>query len=87
MGIVYILKSLKNGRYYIGSTNNLDRRLTEHNLGKTKSLRFTRPYELVLKMEYSSILEARSIEAKLKRFKNGKIIGKIINDGFISLGS
>ncbi len=87
MGIVYILKSLVNGRYYIGSTNNLRRRLFEHNHGKTKSISFTRPYELVFKQIYSSVLEARRVERKLKNFKSRRIIEKIIADRFINLGS
>ncbi|MEK7616801.1 MAG: GIY-YIG nuclease family protein [Patescibacteria group bacterium] len=86
MGIVYILKSLVNGRYYIGSTNDLERRLFEHNNGKTKSTRFTRPYNLVFKQVYGSVLEARIVERKLKNFKSRIIIEKIIDEGFISLG-
>ncbi|MBI2096105.1 MAG: GIY-YIG nuclease family protein, partial [Candidatus Taylorbacteria bacterium] len=31
MFYVYVLRSLKNGRFYIGCTNNLERRIFEHN--------------------------------------------------------
>jgi len=37
MHIVYILKSKKKNRYYVGCTSNLDRRIDEHNNGKVKS--------------------------------------------------
>ena len=33
---VYVLKSLKDQRLYIGSTNNIERRIQEHNGGKSK---------------------------------------------------
>lgn len=86
MGIVYILQSLVNGRYYIGSTNDLERRLAEHNSGKTKSIRFSRPYRLVFNYEYASLSDARSIEIRLKKLKSRSILEKIIKEGFISLG-
>ncbi|HUW24823.1 MAG TPA: GIY-YIG nuclease family protein [Patescibacteria group bacterium] len=38
MFFVYILRSTKTGKFYTGSTNNLERRLTEHNANKTMSL-------------------------------------------------
>jgi len=44
---VYIIKNKDNGRLYIGSTTDLQRRLAEHNRGKTKSTRFSSRWELV----------------------------------------
>lgn len=87
MGFVYILRSLVNGRDYIGSTKNLDKRLIEHNSGKTKSLRFIRPLELTFSQEYNYLSDARKIEYKLKKLKSRYIIEKIINDKIIKLGS
>ncbi len=87
MGTVYLLQSLVNGRYYIGSTNDLRRRLFEHNQGKTKSIRFARPYKLVFKQVYGSVLEARRVERRLKNFKSRIIIERIIKEGLIKLGS
>ena len=87
MGIVYIIKSILNGRYYIGSTNDLERRLIEHNNGKTKSIKFSRPYKLVFKQGYASLNDARTIEIKLKKLKSRVIIERIIREGFINLGS
>ena len=45
---VYILRSLRNGKLYVGHTDNLQRRVAEHNAGRGG--RFTRqqgPWELV----------------------------------------
>ncbi|MBI2595577.1 GIY-YIG nuclease family protein [Candidatus Daviesbacteria bacterium] len=86
MGIVYILRSLVNGRFYIGSTNDLERRFGEHNLGKSKATKFTAPFELVFRQEYDSLNKARRVENKLKKFKSKIILEKIINDSFITLG-
>jgi len=80
MDYVYILKSEKNGRYYIGSTNNLERRLSEHNSGKTKSLKYLYPLRLVFEKACESRIEARKIESKLKKFKSRIIIETIIKD-------
>ncbi len=86
MSFVYILQSEKTGRYYIGSTNNIERRLLEHNSGHTRSLANQKPLRLVFQMKYATILEARKIERKLKLLKSRKVIEKIIKDRIIELG-
>lgn len=77
---VYILRSLKNGRYYIGSSNNIERRLGEHNNGKVKSTRFITPFELKAAIYCKSLEEARASEYRLKQYKNKAIIEKVISD-------
>ncbi|OGG05625.1 hypothetical protein A2872_00720 [Candidatus Gottesmanbacteria bacterium RIFCSPHIGHO2_01_FULL_42_12] len=86
MGTVYILKSQVNGRYYIGSTFNLETRLQEHNSGKSKYTSLTIPFELVFSQNYNSIQLARNIEYRLKKLKSKKVIDRIISDGVIKLG-
>jgi len=86
MYFVYILQSIKSGRYYIGSTNNPERRLAEHNSGKTKSLKYLRPLKIVFKKEYEKDSDAKMIERKLKRFKNRNIIENIIRDQELKMG-
>ncbi len=83
---LYILQSEKNGRYYIGSTSNLVRRLSEHNSGKTLSLRFLLPLKLVFSQKYPSLIHARAMEQKLKKFKNKDILERIIKDKKITTG-
>jgi putative endonuclease len=48
MFYVYIILSLKDNRYYIGYTNNIKRRLQDHHRGKSQSIRYRGPFELVL---------------------------------------
>ena len=85
MPYVYILQSLVNSRYYIGSTINLKRRIIEHNSGKSKYTRSTKPFKLVFSQRYASIEIARRIEYKLKNFKSKTIVEKIIIDGEIKI--
>jgi putative endonuclease len=69
MFFTYVLKSLKNNRFYYGCTNDLKRRLNEHNLGKSKYTRLTTPFELIYFEPFQNLNEARKRE---KFFKSGK---------------
>ena len=77
---VYILASRRNGTLYIGVTNDLVRRMTEH---KGKFVPgFTRKYrvdKLVYFEEYASILEARVRERSLKRWNRAWKLALIEN--------
>jgi len=53
---VYILKSCVRQRYYIGCTSDIDKRLKEHNAGKTKS---TKPY-IPWKVLHTEIFENKN---------------------------
>lgn len=81
--VVYILQSLKNNRYYIGSTNNFERRYAEHSNGLVKATKNILPLKLVFKQEFADIKIARKIEYRLKKKKSKVIIEKIISDGKI----
>jgi len=62
MYYVYILKSKKDGKLYIGSTNNLWRRIKEHNYGLLKSTKSRLPFEIVYYEAYKSEKDARKRE-------------------------
>jgi putative endonuclease len=47
MYFVYVLRSLKDGKFYTGYTENVDRRLTGHNSGKNTSTKYRCPFEIV----------------------------------------
>jgi putative endonuclease len=67
---VYILASKRNGTLYVGVTNNLTRRLSEHKARLVPG--FTRKHEvdqLVYFEVFDSILEARAREHSLKRWR------------------
>lgn len=82
MAWVYILNT-KAGKYYIGSTENLEERIKHHKGGftpSTKSLGFD---SLLFSQEFSTLKEARWVESKLKSFKRKDFIEKILKDGYI----
>ena len=76
---VYILKSLKDNRYYIGSTNNLKRRLDEHNRGQTKSTKNRAPFKIMYQEECDSISIAKRKEKIIKSYKGGNAFKRLIN--------
>lgn len=79
---LYILQSTKDGRYYIGSTTDIEKRFKEHQSGRVRSTKAYLPYKLVFKEEFP-VKVAESLELKLKRFKSRKILEKIIKAGKI----
>ena len=66
MFYVYILKSKKDDELYIGSTNNLKRRVEEHNKEKSFGTKFRTPFELVYYEAYKKESDARRRELSLK---------------------
>ncbi|MFH0912638.1 MAG: GIY-YIG nuclease family protein [Patescibacteria group bacterium] len=85
IGYVYILESLSNGVHYIGSSENPQRRLAEHNNGKVTATRNKGPWIIRIIQQYSDISIARKVEYKLKRLKSRKIIDRIIVERFIKI--
>jgi len=67
MFYVYILKSEKDNSLYIGKTNNLERRLMEHNGGHTPSIKSKRPFILLERIICKDELEARKLEKEYKK--------------------
>lgn len=66
MFYVYVLKSINHYRFYVGMTTDVEKRLKEHNSGKTKSTKGYLPWLIVLVEEYPARLEARKREVYLK---------------------
>lgn len=66
MFYVYVLKSEKYDELYIGSTNDLKRRLSEHNAGKSTATKIKRPYKLIYYEAYVAESDARRRESMLK---------------------
>ncbi len=84
-GFVYILQSKKNLIYYIGSSTDVDSRLTYHNKGWVIATKNKGPWEIKFIHNCPTIKEARQIEHKLKKMKSRKIIEQIILEQCIKL--
>ena len=81
MYVVYVLRSLVNKRLYIGQTNNIDRRLLEHNEGHSHYTRLTKPFELVYREEFSTRSDAVNRELELKSGKGREWLKVILAVG------
>ena len=77
---VYILQSLLNGRYYIGSCADINQRLAKHNAGATTSTRPYRPWTVVYEESFSDKSQALKREKYIKQMKSRKYIVDLIKN-------
>jgi putative endonuclease len=78
----YVLRSLNTGQYYVGSTEDLERRVREHNGELPRLGRATvsgRPWELVFQAEFTSRSQALAAERYIKRMKSRVWIDKLVS--------
>jgi putative endonuclease len=66
MYYVYVLRSRNQGRHYIGSSANPDKRLIAHNAGRVRSTKKWRPWERVFLEEHPNRVAAEKRERYLK---------------------
>ena len=64
---VYIIQSEKSSRYYTGMSNNVERRLEQHNLGFNKSTKNKGPWKLVYSSDQLIKSDALKLERKIKK--------------------
>jgi len=76
---VYILKSKSSDKHYVGQTNNLERRLREHNSGKSTYTKKFIPWEIVYYEEKDNQAEAIKTEKFYKSASGRKKIKKILS--------
>ena len=75
---VYVLRSLKDNKHYIGSTSDIKKRLAFHNSGLQRSTRFRIPFELIYYEEFPIKHEAVKRERYIKSLKGGEAFKKLI---------
>jgi putative endonuclease len=76
---VYVLKSCNRQYRYIGISDNVERRIQQHNKGYNRTTKPYAPFELILSDKYTSRIEARRKE---KYLKSG--IGRQFLDNLVS---
>jgi putative endonuclease len=75
---VYILYSNKLDRYYVGSTDDLARRLSEHERGKTAYSHQGMPWTLMYEETFPSRIEAYRRELEIKGWKSRKRVELLV---------
>lgn len=83
MYYTYVLVSLKDNFYYIGSTSDLEKRLDYHNTGKSKYTKLKMPWNLVYFEEFSTLSLSRKRETQIKCWKSRESIERLIKQGSI----
>ena len=78
MYYIYAIRSLTYGNRYIGSTDDIDRRVSEHNRGKCRYTKGRMPWKLVYKEVYESRSEVVKREKFLKSGKGREFLDKML---------
>ncbi|MGZ3925129.1 MAG: GIY-YIG nuclease family protein [Flavisolibacter sp.] len=78
MFFTYILYSEKCDRHYIGYCQDLKVRLDRHNSGMVTATKNCRPYIIKASKAFSTEIEARREELRLKRSKSRKYLEWLI---------
>ena len=78
MFYIYILKSEKNGSYYVGSCKDVDERAGLHNKGSVKSTKRYVPWKVIYNEQYKILSEARKRESQIKSWKRRALIEKLV---------
>jgi len=80
MYYTYILKSEKTEKLYIGHTENLEKRLIEHNSNQSNFTKGKGPWKIIFSNEFNTRSEAMKFEIKLKKIKNKNyLINNLVN--------
>ncbi len=80
MYFVYVLKSEKDKKFYIGITNNIEKRLKQHNDGNNFSTKYRKPFILVYYEIKENRQEARKREKFLKSGCGRELVKQLINN-------
>ncbi|MDZ7771848.1 MAG: GIY-YIG nuclease family protein [Balneolaceae bacterium] len=77
--VLYILRSEVRESYYVGLTNDLERRLYFHNHGRQGHTRRYRPWNVVYQHSFDSREEAQEAEQKIKSWKSKVMLRRLIH--------
>ena len=83
MHTAYVLQSSRNGKYYIGSTDSIDKRIIKHNKGYSRYTKGKGPFNLVYREDFLTRSEAKKREYYLKSLKSRVAIENLIKQAAI----
>jgi len=78
MFYTYIIQSESTGKYYIGSTHNVELRIKRHNEGRSSYTRNRGPWQLKYTEAFKDLSSALKRENFIKRQKSKKYIQSLI---------
>ena len=79
---VYVLQSIKNNGLYIGYTNDLRKRLKEHNRGLNFSTKSYLPWQLIHYEAYRNKKDAERREKYLKTNQGSRLLKRMLKEYF-----
>jgi putative endonuclease len=82
MYFTYILYSTKINKFYTGQTDDLNRRLEEHNRGKTSFMSNGVPWKII----FSKANDSREVAMKLEKLIKKRGAARFLKDNEISIG-
>ena len=74
----YIIKSNITNKYYIGSTQNIEERLSQHNAGLTRSTKHGIPWKIIYYEVCLTKSESLKKEKLWKSYKGGNAFKKLL---------
>jgi putative endonuclease len=84
MVTIYVIQSEVNFKLYVGMTQDLQRRLKEHNSGKSKFTSAFVPWKIIYSEEQPDFTSARVREKYLKSASGKRFLSKMIQPDFHS---
>lgn len=79
---VYVLKSKKDNQLYVGSTNNLEKRIKRHQRGLVSATRNRLPMELIFYEAYQDKFDALRREDYFKSTKGKRTLRLMLSEYF-----
>ena len=78
MHYVYMLHSDRLGKYYVGRTENISKRLEDHNAGRSTYTKRGRPWALVYEESFEEKADAVAREKEIEKRKSRRYIEKLV---------
>lgn len=78
---VYIIRN-QNGKYYVGFTADIEKRIKVHNKNSSQFTKFKGPWELIYSESFQDKKSAWLREREIKKYKGGNAFKKLIGELF-----
>ncbi len=78
MFLMYVIRSVTTGRFYIGHTDDIDQRIVEHNTDQSHYTKGKGPWDLAYAEAFRTRAEAMRREREIKKRKSKRYIEKLI---------